>query len=99
MRFTLALLVAFFATTGVARGQDPPTPSAAAQPSPAALTQASAGQAGQPGQPIKLPATICGLEVAPPERDGKPAPPPAGSPTISFALLPCFEKQGGVAVV
>ena len=75
MRFTLALLVAFFATPGVARGQE------------------TAG-------PIKLPATICGLEVpAPTDSTGKPAPPPAGSPTISYALLPCFEKQGGVAVV
>jgi outer membrane protein insertion porin family len=89
MRFPLVLLVAFAATTGVVHAQAPSQP------------PASAGQAGQaPGQPIKLPATICGLEVpAPADSTGKPAPPPVGSPTISYALLPCFEKQGGVPLV
>ena len=93
MRFTLALLVAFVATAGVARAQTLPSPWASAGQAQPAPVQAA------PGQPIKLPATICGLEVPAPENNGKPAPPPAGSPTISYALLPCFEKQGGVAVV
>ena len=89
MRLTLAFLVAFFATTGVARSQAPAQPPAApAQPS------ASAGQVQQPGQPLKLPATICGLEVPAPV-----APAPPGTPTVVAGILPCFEKQGGLAVV
>ena len=105
MRFAFSLLVALFATTGVARAQPSPLTSAAAtagqaQPSPLASLSASAGQAqpsapaGQPGQPLKLPATICGLEVPAPIN-----PAPAGSPTLAAGVLLCFEKQGGLAVV
>ena len=96
MRLTLALLVAFFATTGVARAQ--PSPSAAAghaqAQAPATPAPQPAGPVQQPGQPLKLPATICGLEVPAPV-----APAPAGTPTVVAGILPCFEKQGGLAVV
>ena len=81
MRFTLAFLVAFSATYGVARAQATPVDQPAAS-------------AAQGGQPLKLPATICGLEVPAPVT---PAPP--GTPTVVAGLLPCFEKQGGLSVV
>lgn len=53
------------------------------------------------GEPLPLPATVCGLTVpAPADDDGKPAaPPPAGTAPVVYALMPCFAAQGGVAVV
>ena len=41
-----------------------------------------------------LPATICGLTVPEPKNL-----PPAGSPPVVYALMPCFQKQGGTPVV
>jgi outer membrane protein insertion porin family len=49
---------------------------------------------GQPGDPIKLPATICGLTVPAPSKM-----PPAGSPPLVNNILLCFEKQGGQPVI
>jgi outer membrane protein insertion porin family len=56
--------------------------------------QAPAAAAQDPAAPLKLPATVCGIEVQPPLK-----PPPAGTPTVTFALMPCFEKQGGSPVI
>jgi outer membrane protein insertion porin family len=47
-----------------------------------------------PAGPVSLPATICGLQVPPPAKQ-----PPAGSGPLTFAILPCFEKQGGIPVI
>ena len=47
-----------------------------------------------PSEGVLTPATVCGLEV--------PAPinaPPAGTPTVVYALVLCFEKQGGTSVI
>src|SRR5688572_2393967 len=53
-------------------------------------------QAPQPsaGQPIQLPATVCGLEVPAPVKA-----PPAGTPPVVYPALLCFEKQGGNSVI
>jgi outer membrane protein insertion porin family len=64
-----------------------------------AASQASAqtppGQgAGGPAQPLSLPATVCGLQVPSPAKL-----PPAGSGPFTYAILPCFEKQGGAPVI
>ena len=67
-----------------------PPVSLSAQAAPA---QAPAA-AQDSGAPLKLPAVVCGLEVAPPTTL-----PPAGTPTVVFALMPCFEKQGGAPVI
>ena len=68
---------------------------AAAQQPQAPAPQPQAPAAPQdPAAPLKLPATVCGLEVQPP-----PKAPPAGTPTVTFALMPCFEKQGGAPVI
>ena len=65
----------------------------------AVLAAADAGAqtppaAAAPAQAMSLPATICGLEVGPPAQL-----PPAGSGPYVYALIPCFEKQGGQSVV
>jgi outer membrane protein insertion porin family len=86
MRIALGFLVALFATVGVAQAQTLP-PATAGQAQPPA-------SGGQPGQPLKLPTTICGLEVPAP---AIPAPP--GTPTVIAGLTLCFEKQGGLSVV
>ena len=46
------------------------------------------------GAPVSLPATICGLTVPAPAR----LPPAEGGP-FTYAILPCFERQGGVSVI
>src|SRR5688572_30695334 len=57
-------------------------------------------RAQTPAPPLKLPATVCGLEVpAPVGKDGAPTAAPAGSPALLYAMLTCYEKQGGVSVV
>ncbi len=85
-----ALVVALGATVASASGQTAPpvtsVPQVPALPAPSA--QGAAGQA----EP--LPATICGLTVPEPS-----ALPPAGSPPVVYALMPCFEKQGGASVI
>jgi outer membrane protein insertion porin family len=53
---------------------------------------ANAQTTGQ--EPLKLPATVCDLEVPAPD----PAP-PAGTPTVVYALMPCFAAQGGASVI
>ena len=60
---------------------------------PAAAGQVPAAPAAQ-AEPIRLPATVCDLEVPAPE----PAP-PAGTPTVVYALMPCFASQGGASVI
>jgi outer membrane protein insertion porin family len=80
MRFFLSFIVAALAVTGVARAQTP--------------APASPGAPPPSGQPLTLPANVCGLEV--------PAPvnlPPAGTPPVMYINLLCFEKQGGVPVI
>ena len=51
-----------------------------------------------PAQPtpdvLRLPATVCGLEVPAPANT-----PPSGTPTVLYALVLCFEKQGGASVI
>jgi outer membrane protein insertion porin family len=49
---------------------------------------------GQPGDPIKLPATVCDLPIPAPSK-----PPPAGSPPLVNNILLCFAKQGGAPVI
>jgi outer membrane protein insertion porin family len=49
---------------------------------------------GQPGAPLKLPATVCDLPVAAPVKPG-----PAGSPPLVAGFLLCFAKQGGSPVI
>ena len=66
--------------------QGPPSAPAGQAPSPAA----SAGQEGV----IQLPATVCDLQIPAPE-----AAPPAGSPTLVYALTTCFASQGGASVI
>src|SRR5687767_11280805 len=87
MRFVLGFIVALAATTGVARAQAP-SPTASATQGPQPSPSATAGQA------IQLPATVCGLEVPAPLKA-----PPAGSPTLVYPMLLCFEKQGGTSVI
>ena len=60
---------------------------AGAQTAPAAVPALPSGA-------MSLPATICGLTVAPPSKL-----PPAGSGPIAYTILACFEKQGNVSVV
>ena len=94
MRFLLSFLVAASAALSPASafaGQAATAPAQvpAAAPAPAA-----------PGTPLPLPATVCGLTVPAPTDDaGNPALPPAGTPPVVYALMPCFAAQGGVAVV
>ena len=57
----------------------------------AAFLNASAGQSEGV---LQLPATVCGLEVPAPVNT-----PPAGTPTVIYALVLCFEKQGGTSVI
>jgi outer membrane protein insertion porin family len=84
MRFLAPLIVAFAATTGIA--------SAAA--APRQLPTPQQGTATGQEAALRLPSTVCGLEV--------PAPaniPPSGTPTVLYALVLCFEKQGGASVI
>jgi outer membrane protein insertion porin family len=91
MRFLASLLVIL----GISAA-----PSLASQGSPAPQTPAPSVAAPQAPAapavqgPIKLPATLCDLPVPAPE----PAP-PAGTPTVVFALMPCFAAQGGASVI
>jgi outer membrane protein insertion porin family len=66
------------------------TPASPAQVPAAPALPAPAAQEGT----IQLPATVCDLTVPPPEKA-----PPAGTPTIVFALMPCFAAQGGASVI
>ena len=84
MRVLAAFLVALAATATSAAGQA--VPQVPSLPAPA-------GQAGDE-QAEPLPATICGLTVPEPSNL-----PPAGSPPVVYALMPCFEKQGGASVI
>ena len=52
-----------------------------------------AGDAGT-SEPLSLPATICGLQV--PEPAKLPA---SGTGPFTYAIIPCFEKQGGQPLV
>ena len=55
---------------------------------------APAPEPAQTSQPLSLPATICGLPV------GVPANlPPEGTGPYTYAILTCFEKQGGVPII
>ncbi len=59
-----------------------------------ARAQTAPAPDSQSSQPVSLPATICNLPV--------PAPsnlPPVGTGPYTYAILTCFEKQGGVPVV
>lgn len=51
--------------------------------------QAPPAEAGAPAATI-----VCGLNVPAPA-----ALPPAGSPPVVYAIVPCFEKQGGASIV
>src|SRR2546427_9293197 len=44
---------------------------------------------------------ICGQDVPPPPRraDGSEVLPPAGSGPVLYQIAPCFEEQGGAAVI
>jgi outer membrane protein insertion porin family len=80
MRITAILLAVLAAAVDTtAQSAQPPSPSASA----------SQGLA-----PLKLPATICGLQVPEPRKL-----PPAGSPPLVNNILLCFEKQGGFPMV
>ena len=101
MRFSASILVAFVAASGVARAQAP-SPSATAAQELSAV-QATAAQAPSPSvtaaqgvdAPLQLPAVICGLTVPAPANA-----PPAGTPSpVVYALVPCFEAQGGTSVI
>lgn len=46
------------------------------------------------GQAVPLPATICDLPVGVPSTL-----PPAGSGPVVYALIPCFQRQGGASVI
>ena len=60
-----------------------------------ARAQAPSAQGAAPaGDAVPLPATICGLTVPEPSRL-----PPPGSGPITYVILPCFEKQGGIPIV
>ena len=93
MRFLFSLLVAAFAANGASAafaGQVPPPPvQAPAQPAAPATQATPSGE-----QPLTLPANVCGLEVPPPVN-----PPPAGTPTVVYPIVLCFEKQGGSSVI
>ncbi|MBA2258178.1 MAG: BamA/TamA family outer membrane protein [Acidobacteria bacterium] len=86
MRVFASLIAAFVATAGLAFAQAPTPPTSATQASPSA----TAGQEGV----LALPANVCGLEVPSPANT-----PPASTPTVIYALLVCFEKQGGTSVI
>ena len=88
MRFLASLIVAFAATMGTAWAQAPPPPATATQRPPASTP------AAQSEGVLQLPATVCGLEVPAPVNT-----PPAGTPTVIYALVLCFEKQGGTSVI
>ncbi|HVL65907.1 MAG TPA: BamA/TamA family outer membrane protein [Vicinamibacterales bacterium] len=90
MPFALALLVAFVATTGVARADSAPTAPAGVPAAAAALVESPLQEIGL----LQLPATICGLPVPAPSQA-----PPAGSPPLTYLMLLCFEKQGGQPVI
>src|SRR5687767_7880004 len=51
-------------------------------------------QAPAPSGPLKLPATICGLQVPAPAKQ-----PPTGSPPLVNNILLCFPTQGNVPMV
>ena len=57
-----------------------------------AAQDASAQPASETALP--LPATICDLQVPEPA-----SLPPADSPPVVTALIPCFQKQGGATVI
>jgi outer membrane protein insertion porin family len=65
-------------------------------PAPVQPLPAAPAPNAQPssGEPLELPATICGLTVPPPARL-----PPANSPPVLYQIMPCFEKQGGFPVI
>jgi outer membrane protein insertion porin family len=94
MRFLASVLVAVVAgllpapVAAAGRSaviQDPVPP---LQNPPAASTQPS------DPTPIKLPATVCDLQVPAPS-----TPPPAGSPPLLYTALACFAAQGGASVI
>ena len=93
MRFLASFIVAFVATLGTAWAQAPSPPATATQGPPSSTPAAPAVQA-QPEGVLQLPATVCGLEVPAPVNT-----PPAGTPTVIYALVLCFEKQGGTSVI
>ena len=49
---------------------------------------------GAAAQPLSLPATVCDLQVPAPSKL-----PPAGAGPNTYAILPCFAKQGGASVI
>jgi outer membrane protein insertion porin family len=51
-------------------------------------------QSASGAPPLKLPATVCGLQVPAPSKL-----PPANSPPLVNNVLLCFEKQGGFPVI
>ena len=73
------VLAALLATPGAAFAQSTPAPQAPAAPAPQ-LSRVS---------PL-APKTVCGLPIPEPARQ-----PPAGSPTLVYLVVPCFQKQGG----
>jgi outer membrane protein insertion porin family len=76
-----------------------PVAATAAQPFVAGQVPAAAAPPVT-SQPLQLPGTVCGLEIPPPQdENGTPAPPPAGTAPVLYALTTCFAAQGGVAVV
>ena len=94
MRFLLCFLVAAGAALSPASAFAGQAATAPAQVPAAAPEQTVSGT------PLPLPATVCGLTVPVPADDaGNPALPPAGTPPVVYALMPCFAAQGGAAVV
>jgi outer membrane protein insertion porin family len=99
-RVLAILLVALLAPVGAA-AQTAPAQTTPAQTTPAPTTPAPPAQApaelqvsGQPGTPLKLPATVCDLPIPAPSKL-----PPAGSPPLVNNILLCFAKQGGAPVI
>jgi outer membrane protein insertion porin family len=78
MKQVLAVLFVALLAAANASAQDPPVRQGA----------------GQPGDLIKLPATVCDLPIPAPSKM-----PPAGSPPLVNNILLCFAKQGGAPVI
>src|SRR5262245_34030281 len=90
MRVLLALLVAVMAATAPSAQTPPGQQRPVAQlPSVAQPPQTPAAE-----EVLHLPATVCNQQVPEPSKQ-----PPAGSSTILYGFMLCFEKQGGFPVI
>ena len=72
--------------------QQPPSPSPAQQQAQRPLPQVAPAESIATS--LRLPATVCGQTVPAPAKL-----PPTGSEPVVYALMLCFEKQGGSSVI